>query len=77
MVVFVAIIPVMNDSDTAVIILSRTCSDSSGEIFINIGIFNLISIDFSSRAEIKIFRFSLLCNSLKFGVLGEDILIVI
>ena len=53
MVVFVAIIPVMIDSDTAVIILSRTCSDSSGEIkLIDFSQQNLLSGTLASNEAI-------------------------
>ena len=75
-VVLVAIIPENEEFSTCVIILLIVSSDSSGEIFKKTGLLISKSLMLLSMALIKIDKFSLSCKSLKFGVFGEDILIV-
>ena len=75
-VVFVAIIPVIKDESTSLIIESIDSLFSSGDIFIKIGILIFKSTTRLSTALIKFVKLSSVWRSLKFGVLGEDIFIV-
>ena len=73
---FVATSPVIDDFLTKSIIISIDSSVSSGEIFKKIGFLKLSLAILFSTEVIRFCRFSFKCKSLKSGVLGEDIFIV-
>ena len=75
-VVFVAIIPMIEDDSTSFIIKSIDSFFSSGEILRKIGILILKSSTALSTSLISLAKLASLCRSLKFGVFGEEMFIV-